>query len=133
MKQLMVVNILLIMSERCPIAAFADYLHFELRTEKLPFLLRFIFFCMAAARTALPLTSSGKTGLVGRDIAATLPPPMCIFLGVETPVPPVLRSRRGNCTLRVSSASSVTHSSSLLLTVHKHTGRSDNYIHGGVI
>nr|CAD7587873.1 unnamed protein product [Timema genevievae] len=82
-----------------------------------PFLLRDIFFCKAAASTALPFTSSPPTGEPGRDGPLVPLPPIPIFLGVLIPVPCDDPSRRGNCTLRVSKRSSVTHSSSRLLTV----------------
>lgn len=80
------------------------------------FLFRLIFFCKAAASTALPFTCmSGKwwwTGLVGRDVDISR-------FGVETPVvfwPVVNPSFRGNWTFLVSRSSSGTHSSNLLLT-----------------
>lgn len=77
----------------------------------------FIFFCSAAASTALPLTwRSGVfcwwTGLVGREVDISR-------FGVDTPVvfwPVVKPSFRGNWTFLVSKSSSGTHSSNLLLT-----------------
>lgn len=73
--------------------------------QKCTFRFRFIFFCSAAARTALPFTMSllGKEmGLVGREAGPVTE--WLNFFGVVTPVfwPVAVPSRRGNCTFRVS-------------------------------
>lgn len=104
------------------------------------FTLRFLLirFCNAAARTVFPLTISLFPGAVagggefGLEALLKLPetalpappPPLALVrcrLGVVTPVlaPVCVPSRRGNCTLRVSKSSSVTHSSKRLLTKYK--------------
>lgn len=88
--------------------------------KQLTFRFRLIFFCSAAASTALPLTSSfPDTGLAGRDEVGKDGGMICFF-GVVTPVfcPVVVPSFLGNCTFLVSRYSSVTHPSSLLLTVN---------------
>lgn len=87
------------------------------------FRLRDIRFWRAAASTAFPFTSSlegvvDDTGLLGRLKVVI---DGIIRFGVETPVfvPVAVPSFLGNCTLRVSKYSSVTHSSKRLLTEMK--------------
>lgn len=92
------------------------------------FRFRLSLFCIAAAITVFPLTSSPSVlsfGLVGRELmwlcGAFNEFEWINFFGVVTPVlwPVADPSLRGNWTFLVSRHSSVTHSSSRLLTVYK--------------
>lgn len=81
-----------------------------------------IFFCKAAAKTALPLTKlcsevrgeGGRLTVVECAFSETGNAGICFF-GVVTPETPLV-SRPGYWTFLVSSLSSVTHSSNRLLT-----------------